>query len=105
MRKGGILILVLSILVIVLIVFMLDKKTDNKNKLNEINTSQTRIEYNEDQEKYVVYDEKGKKIYNGTSEVEANFYKDNPDFDPMIDQFDSSDAHVGDIEDVQSSGF
>ena len=98
MRKGGILILVLSILVIVLIVFMLDKKTDNKNQLNEINTSQTRIEYNEDEEKYVVYDEKGKEIYNGTSEVEANFYKDNPDFDPMIEQLDSDDAQIEDVE-------
>ncbi len=105
MRKGGILILVLSMLVIVLIVFMLDKRTDNKNKLNEINTSQTRIEYNEDEQKYVVYDEKGKEIYNGTSEVEANFYKDNPDFDPMIDQFDSNDAQIGDLNDGQSFQF
>lgn len=98
MRKGGILILVLSILVIVLIVFMLDKRTNNKNQLNEINTSQTRIEYNEDEEKYVVYDKTGKEIYNGTSEVEANFYKDNPDFDPMIEQLDSDDAQIEDVE-------
>ena len=95
MRKGEILVIVVAILITIFIIFMLNKKrenTKNETGLNEINTNQTKIEYNEDEEKYVVYDGEGKEIYNGTSEVEANCYKDNPDFDPMIEQFDSNEV-------------
>ena len=91
MKKGEILVIVVALLITIFIIFMLNKKrenTKNETGLNEINTNQTKIEYNEDEEKYVVYDGEGKEIYNGTSEVEANFYKDNPDFNPMIEQFD-----------------
>ena len=95
MKKGEILVIVVAILITIFIIFMLNKKrenTKNETQLNEINTNQPKIEYNEDEEKYVVYDGEGKEIYNGTSEVEANFYKDNPDFDPMIEQFDSNEV-------------
>ncbi len=77
------LIIILSVIILFLIILFVVNKNKIKKKSEEnILQNSVRTEYNEDEGKYVVYDENGKEIYNGTEKSEAEFYHKHPDFDP-----------------------
>ena len=85
----------IMIVFIVLIVFFMNKN-NVKKKSEESNSQNTvRLEYDENDEKYLVYDETGKEIYNGTNRAEAEFRERHPDFNPGFEDVDQNMVPVG----------
>ena len=77
------LVILFGIIILILIMFLIINKNKIKKKTEE-NLTQNSVKtiYNEQEEKYVVYDKTGKEIYNGTDKAEAEFRERHPDFDP-----------------------
>ena len=72
------------IILILIIVFIVNKNKIKKRTEENLIQKSVKTIYNEDEEKYVVYDEVGKEIYNGTNKAEAEFRERHPDFNPRI---------------------
>ena len=85
------LIIVIGIIILILLVILFVSKNKIKKKSEE-NISQNSVKtvYNDEEEKYVVYDETGEEIYNGTNKAEAEFRERHPDFDPGFDVMDQN---------------
>ena len=83
------LIIVIGIIILFVIILFVVNKIKKKSEENQIQNS-VRTEYNDEEEKYVVYDESGKEIYNGTNKAEAEFRERHPDFDPGFDDMDQN---------------
>ena len=81
MSKKGILILVIIIILILLVILFVNKMKEKKEENLTQNSVKTIYE---DEEKYIVYDENGEEIYNGTDKAEAEFIERHPDFNPRI---------------------
>ena len=105
MTRKELIIIVIIVLLIIVILFAKNKSKIDEKAEENISRNSVRTEYNDDEGKYVVYDETGREIYNGTNKAEAEFRERHPDFDPMIDQFDSDDGQIGDLNDGQFSKF
>ena len=88
-KKELIIVIGIIILILLVILFVSKNKIKKKSEENQIQNS-VRTEYNDDEEKYVVYDETGKEIYNGTNKAEAEFRERHPDFDPGFDDMDQN---------------
>ncbi len=85
----------IMIVIIALIVFLVNKNKVN-GKVEEVNFQNTvRLEYDENNGKYLVYDEIGKEIYNGTNRAEAEFRERHPDFNPGFEDVDQNMIPVG----------
>lgn len=90
MTKKELVIIIGIILLCVIILFVANKnKIKKKSEENQIQNSVKTV-YNDKEEKYVVYDETGKEIYNGTNKAEAEFRERHPDFDPGFDVMDQN---------------
>lgn len=100
MTKKELIIIVIVILLFVVILFGNNKNKMNKKTEENISRNSVRTEYNDDEGKYVVYDETGKEIYNGTNKAEAEFIERHPDFDPMIEPIDTNDI-AGDYKNIE----
>ena len=88
-KKELIIVIGIIILILLVILFVSKNKIKKKSEENQIQNS-VRTEYNDEEEKYVVYDETGKEIYNGTNKAEAEFRERHPDFDPGFDVMDQN---------------
>ena len=78
-------VILFEIIILILIIVLIVNKNKIKKKTEE-NLTQNSVKtiYNEDDEKYVVYDETGEEIYNGTNRAEAEFRERHSDFNPRI---------------------
>ena len=94
-KKELIVVIVIMIVIISLLVFFVNKN-NVKKKSEESNSQNTvRLEYDENDGKYLVYDETGKEIYNGTNMAEAEFRERHPDFNLDFDDVDQNMIPVG----------
>ena len=90
MTKKEILILVIIIILILLVIVFINKnKMKKKTEENQVQNS-VRTKFDEDEQKYVVYDETGKEIYNGTNKAEAEFRERHPDFNPGFENLNQN---------------
>ena len=90
MTKNELIVIIGIVLLAIIILFVVNKnKIKQKAEENLIQNS-VRTIYNEDEEKYVVYDETGKEIYNGTNKAEAEFRERHPDFNPGFENLDQN---------------
>ena len=95
MTKKELIIVIGIIILFVIILFVVNKnKIKKKSEENQIQNS-VRTEYNDEEEKYVVYDDTGKEIYNGTNKAEAEFRERHPDFNPGFEDVDQNMIPVG----------
>ncbi len=90
MTKKEIIVIIGTIILFVIILFAINKNKIKKKSEENILQNSVRTEYNEDEGKYVVYDEDGKEIYDGTEKSEAEFYHKHPDFDPGFETLDQN---------------
>ncbi len=90
MTKKEILITVIIIILILLVILFINKNKMKKKIEENLTQNSVKTMYNEDKEKYVVYDEKGKEIYNGTDKVEAEFRERHPDFNPGFENLNQN---------------
>ena len=86
MRKKEAIIIIGIIVIILVVMFCINKNKTHKNSEKNISQNSVRTEYNNEEEKYVVYDETGKEIYNGTNRAEAEFRERHPDFNPGFEE-------------------
>ena len=89
-RELIVIIGIISLIIMTLVIFSINKnKIKKKNEELSISQNIEWLEYDENEGKYLVYDEAGKEIYNGTNRAEAEFRERHPDFNPRIWKFES----------------
>ena len=89
MTKKEMIVVIGIILFFIIILFFVNKNKIRK-KSEENSQNSVRTEYNEDEERYLVYDETGNEIYNGTNRAEAEFRQRHPDFNPGFEELDQN---------------
>ena len=100
MTRKEIIVVIMIIILILTIVLIFHNKNQIKKTSKKI-TSQNSVvvDYNDEDGKYIVYDETGKEIYNGTNKAEAEFRERHPDFNPGFEELDQNMIPTEVIED------
>ena len=83
MTNRNIVLFTIVIILVLLILLIVNKNKVHKKEENNFK-NMVKTEYIDNEGKYLVYDESGKEIYNGTDKAEAEFRERHPDFNPQI---------------------
>ena len=90
MTKKELMVIIGIVFLAVIILFVVNKNKIKKKSEENQTQNLVRTEYNDEEEKYVVYDETGTEIYNGTNRAEVEFRERHPDFNPGFEDLDQN---------------